>query len=368
MKFIDILKQYNWQEIEKKIKTVTSQDVQNTLEKSTLSISDFINLVSPAAESFLEIMAQKSRKKTQRRFGKTIQLYIPLYLSNICTNHCVYCGFNANNKINRMILNDEQILKEIEVIKAMGYEHILLVTGECKQKAGVKYLENAIKLIKPYFSLISAEIQPLKTDEYKRLINVGLNSIYIYKETYNKENYNTYHPKGNKSNFEYRLETPERLGNANIYRTGLGILLGLENWRVEAFFMALHLQFLQKHYWRTKYSLSFPRLRPHKGKFQPMYPVSEYELAQLIWAFRLFDEEVEISLSTRESSKFRDNMMTLGITAMSAGSRTDPGGYSISTDELEQFEVNDNRTANELETKIIEYGYDAVWKDWDKSL
>ncbi|MBQ6268774.1 MAG: 2-iminoacetate synthase ThiH [Bacteroidetes bacterium] len=368
MKFLDILQQYKWQEVEAKILKSTREDVERTLNSSTLSITDFMHLVSPAAEPYLEIMAQKSRELTQRRFGKTIQLYIPLYLSNICTNHCIYCGFNAENKIHRVVLNDEQILKEVQAIKAMGYEHILLLTGEADKVAGVNYLLNSIKLVKPYFSLISAEIQPLKTDEYKQLIGEGLNSVYVYQETYNQDRYPIYHPRGNKSNFEYRLETPERLGEANIYKTGLGALLGLENWRVEAFFMALHLQYLQKHYWRTKYSLSFPRLRPHVGEFQPNYVVTERNLAQLIWAFRLFDEEVEISLSTRESQKFRDNMMTLGVTSMSAGSRTDPGGYSTEKNELEQFAINDNRTAKELEQQIKSFGYEAVWKDWDKSL
>ncbi len=368
MNFLEVLSSYSWNEIGQKIDQITSKDIERVLEKEVLSPLDFLPLVSKEAENYLEVFAQKSREKTQRRFGKTIQLYLPLYLSNICTNQCIYCGFNSSNKIKRIILTDEEILQEVKAIKQMGYEHILLVTGEAEKKAGADYLENAMKLIKPYFSSISAEIQPLETEEYRRLIETGLNSVYIYQETYNKNNYQSYHLKGKKSNFEYRLATPERLGEAGIHRIGLGALLGLENWRIEAFFIALHLRFLQKKYWKTKYSLSFPRMRPYVGQFNPPNPVSEKELAQLIWAFRIFDEDIEISLSTRESREFRDNMMTLGVTSMSAGSKTDPGGYSTYIDdvELEQFEVNDNREPDELEAVIKKYGYEVVWKDWDR--
>jgi 2-iminoacetate synthase len=310
-------------------------------------------------------MAMLSKQKTQKHFGKTIQLYIPLYLSNYCSNSCVYCGFNSKNNIKRTILNDAEILQEVDAIKKMGFEHILLVTGENSKKAGLYYLLNAIELIKPHFASVSAEIQPLEINEYKQLIQAGLSSVYIYQETYNKDKYQYYHPIGNKNNFEYRLATPERLGNAGIYRIGLGALLGLENWRVEAFFLALHLCYLQKHFWRTKYSISFPRIRPHSGTYQPNFPVTKKELAQLIWAFRLFDEDVEITLSTRESINFRNNMLTLGITSMSAASKTDPGGYAVNINELEQFEVDDSRLPQELITEIETQNYTAIWKDWD---
>ena len=365
--FEQVIENYNWNEIEEKINTTTSSDVAIALTSEKLNENDFIALLSPAAENFLENLAQISRTKTQKRFGKTIQLYIPLYLSNYCSNNCVYCGFNAKNKIERIVLNDNEIGQEISVIKKMGYEHILLVTGEAPNKAGIDYLLNAIKLAKPHFASISAEIQPLQIDEYKKLIEAGLNTVYIYQETYNKEKYNIYHPKGRKSDYKFRLETPERLGNAGIYKIGLGALLGLENWRVEAFYLGLHLRHLQKYFWRTKYSISFPRIRPHFGGFQPDFPISDKELAQLIWAFRIFDEDVELALSTRESVNFRNNMLTLGITSMSAGSKTEPGGYTKNIDELEQFEVNDNRSAVELEEEINRQGYFAIWKDWDRS-
>jgi 2-iminoacetate synthase len=347
-------------------------DVLAVIEKSKkdikLSLNDFITLISPVATDELDTIALLSRQKTQKRFGKTIQLYIPLYLSNYCSNNCVYCGFNAKNHIKRIILDDSEILKEVEMIKNMEYEHILLVTGENSKKAGIEYLLNAIKLVKPYFFSISAEIQPLKTDEYKLLIKEGLSSVYIYQETYNKEKYSFYHPIGKKSDYHYRLETPDRLGTAGIYRIGLGILLGLENWRKDAISLALHLRYLQKKYWRTKYSLSFPRIRPNAGKYKPNHPVNDKEFAQLIWAFRLFDEDIEIALTTRESIKFRNNMLTLGITSMSAGSKTDPGGYYTHINELKQFEVNDNRSPQELVKEIEKQNYTAIWKDWDNYL
>ena len=369
--FISELQLYNWKEIEAKILQITNQNVYSVVEKSKkslLSINDFMALVSPAGTNFLQQMAALSQQKTRKRFGKTIQLYIPLYLSNYCSNNCIYCGFNAKNNIKRIILNDAEILKEVEVIKKMNYEHILLVAGENHKKAGLDYLLNAIKLIKPHFASISAEIQPLEIEEYKQLIQAGLSSVYIYQETYNKDKYQYYHPIGKKSDFEYRLATPERLGNAGVYRIGLGALLGLENWRVEAFFLALHLRYLQKHFWKTKYSISFPRIRPHTGGYQSNFPTTDKDLAQLIWAFRLFDEDVEIALSTRESVKFRNNMLTLGITSMSAASKTEPGGYAVHINELEQFAINDSRHPQELITEIENQNYTAIWKDWDSYL
>ena len=369
--FSNELQLYDWKDIENKISKVNQKNVLSVIEKSkknAISINDFLGLISPVGANFLQEMAILSQQKTQKRFGKTIQLYIPLYLSNYCSNSCIYCGFSAKNNIKRTILNDNEILQEVDAIKKMSFEHILLVTGENEKKAGMDYLLNAIKLIKPHFASISAEIQPLKTEEYKQLIQTGLSSVYIYQETYNKNKYQSYHPVGKKNNFEYRLSTPERLGNAGIYRIGLGALLGLENWRVEAFFLALHLRYLQKHFWKTKYSISFPRIRPHAGAFQPNFPINDKEFAQLIWAFRLFDEDVEIALSTRESVTFRNNMLSLGITSMSAASKTDPGGYAVHINELEQFEVNDSRTPQELIAEIENQNYTAIWKDWDSYL
>jgi 2-iminoacetate synthase len=327
-------------------------------------------LIAPAATPYLEQMAVLSRKYTQQRFGKTIQFYVPLYLTNSCTNHCVYCGFNYNNKIKRIILTDEQILREVEAIRQIGdFQHILLVTGENPRDAGVDYIENAIRLVKPYFSSIAIEVQPLAEEDYKRLTAMGLNAVYCYQETYHRQNYKTYHPKGMKSKFDWRLDTFDRMGKAGVHKIGLGVLIGLEDWRTDVTMMALHLRYLQKTYWQTKYSISFPRMRPHAGEaFQPGRVMTDRELAQLIFAFRLFDHDVELALSTRENRQFRDHMTTLGITSLSAGSKTDPGGYAVYEKELEQFAVSDDRHPDEVLRAVKEQGYEVVWKDWDLSL
>jgi len=364
MTFYDTIKNFRWEEIRKEIYNKTASDVESSLSRQCLDIEDLKSLISPAAENYLEIMAQKSREATQKRFGKTIQFYIPLYLSNECVNHCIYCGFNHNNKIHRTVLSDDEILNEVKIIKEMGFEHLLLVTGESPVYVGVDYIERAIQLVKPYFKQISLEVQPLSTEEYQRLRQSGLYGVYIYQETYNQGRYIHYHPAGMKKNYHWRLGTPERLGKAGVHKIGFGALLGLEDWRVESVYLAHHLRFMEKQYWKSKYSLSFPRIRPHAGDFQPNIIVTDKEFAQMIWAFRLFDNDIEMALSTREEPIFRNNMVSLGITAMSAGSKTEPGGYS-QKEELEQFLVNDNRSPKEMLEMIAQNGYEVIWKDWD---
>lgn len=369
--FKDLIDNYDWEYIAQSVNLKKAQDVEFALnKKQQLDIEDFKALISSAAQPYLEQMAILSQKYTKQRFGNTIQFYIPLYLTNSCMNHCVYCGFNHNNDIKRIILSDEQIIKEVEAIKQIGdFQHILLVTGENPRDAGVGYIENAVRLVKPYFSSISIEVQPLKEEDYKRLTDAGLNAVYCYQETYNKNRYKIYHPKGMKSKFDWRLDTFDRMGKAGVHKMGLGVLIGLEDWRTDVTIMALHLRYLQKNYWRTKYSVSFPRMRPHEGDFfQPNVVMSDKELAQLIFAFRLFDHDLEIALSTREDEVFRDNMMALGVTSLSAGSKTDPGGYAVYKDELEQFSVNDDRTPEDILNAVKGKGYEVVWKDWDLSL
>ena len=370
MLFKERINEYDWDDIQSRIYGKTSKDVEGALSSNRpLSVDDFMSLIAPAAEPFLEQMAVLSRKYTLQRFGKTIRFYVPLYLTNSCVNHCVYCGFNHTNPIKRIILTDEQILQEVEAIKKTGdFQHILLVTGENPQEAGIDYIENAIQIVKPYFSSISIEVQPLREDEYKRLTVAGLNAVYCYQETYNKQNYRIYHPKGMKSKFDWRLDTFDRIGKAGVHKTGLGVLIGLEDWRTDAAMMAIHLRYLQKTYWQTKYSISFPRIRPFEGNpFQPNVVMTDKELAQLIFAFRIYDRDVELALSTREDKKFRDHLLTLGVTSLSAGSKTDPGGYAVHQKELEQFAVSDDRTPDEVLRAVKEKGYEVVWKDWDSS-
>jgi len=363
--FEDVHASYCWEATKASIYHKTTTDVEQALAATKPSLEDFKALISPAAEGYLEQMAIKSRAITQRRFGKTIQMYIPLYLSNACANSCTYCGFSHKNDIKRITLNKEQVLEEIKVIKDMGFQHILLVTGEHPKDCGFAYLKEMVQLIKPHFPSVSIEVQPMKQNEYEDLIDLGLHTVYVYQETYNKSNYSTYHPRGKKADFANRLETPERLGRAHIHKIGLGCLLGLEDWRTDSFFTALHLDFLEKNYWRTKYSISFPRLRPHVGSFQPNVEVNDKQLAQLIMAYRIFNADVDLSLSTRESKTFRNNMLQLGVTAMSAGSKTEPGGYAVYNKALEQFAVNDDRSPQAMCDMIKDGGYEPVWKDWD---
>ncbi|MDE5421354.1 2-iminoacetate synthase ThiH [Ancylomarina sp. DW003] len=366
MSFSDTLNQYDWDKTKADIYSKTKQDVLHALNQSSCSLEDFKALISPAAAPYLEQMAQKSMLQTQKRFGKTIQLYVPLYLSNTCSNACVYCGFSHKNKIERVTLSEDQILKEAMAIKKMGFDHLLLVTGEHQREAGFDYLMRAIEILRPHFSQISVEVQPMSTEEYQQLMKVGLHAVYVYQETYHQENYKSYHPAGKKADFKYRLETPDRLGKAGIHKIGLGCLLGLEDWRSDIWYTALHLSYLERTYWQSRYSISFPRLRPSAGGFQPNMEISDRELLQVICAFRLLNQEIELSLSTRETPTFRDNVFKLGITAMSAGSKTEPGGYAVHTKALEQFEVSDQRSPKEVEEMLHKNQYEAVWKDWDK--
>lgn len=366
MSFFDTLKQYDWDNIKDSIYNKTDQDVLHALNQASCNLEDFKALISPAAAPYLEQMAQKSMSQTQKRFGKTIQLYVPLYLSNACSNSCVYCGFSQKNKIERVTLNEDQILQEAMAIKEMGFDHLLLVTGEHQKEAGFDYLMRAIEILRPHFSQISVEVQPMSTEEYQQLIKVGLHAVYVYQETYHQENYKNYHPAGKKSDFKYRLETPDRLGKAGIHKIGLGCLIGLEDWRSDLWYTALHLSYLEKHYWRSRYSIAFPRLRPSAIGFQPNMEIMDRELLQVICAFRILNQEIELSLSTRESATFRDNVFKLGITAMSAGSKTEPGGYAVHTKALEQFQTSDQRSPEEVVEMLHKNQYEAVWKDWDK--
>jgi 2-iminoacetate synthase len=373
--FEEIFNRHEWAAVRQSIHRKTAADVERALVRADRDLEDFKALISPAAAPYLEEMAQLSHRLTQKRFGKVIQLYIPLYLSNECQNICTYCGFSYDNKIRRRTLSPGELLTEAKAIRGMGYEHVLLVSGEANHTVGVDYFVKALEIVRQHFSHISMEVQPLDREDYSRLMEHGLNTVLVYQETYNREDYRLHHLKGKKSNFGYRLGTPDRLGEAGIHKIGLGVLIGLEDWRTDSWFTALHLQYLERRYWKTKYSLSFPRLRPFEGEervrpygLQPKVEMSDRELIQLICAYRLLDGEVELSLSTRESSVFRDHAIRLGITAMSAGSKTNPGGYVVDPESLEQFEIDDDRSPADIAEMIRRQGYEAVWKDWDPVL
>lgn len=356
---------YDWQQISARIEATTIEDVRQSLSKPKKTMDDFLRLIAPAAQALLEPMAQLSQRLTQQRFGKTIQLYTPLYLSNECQNICTYCGFSLDNPIKRKTLSNFELLQEAMVLKSMGLHHILLVSGEANKTVGIDYFLNAISILRPHFVHISVEVQPLSTEEYKLLHKAGVHSILVYQETYHQEVYRQYHPKGKKSNFPYRLETPDRIGKAGLHKIGLGVLLGLEDWRTDSFFTALHIDYLQKTYWQTRYSISFPRLRPAEGIIEPNFIMEDKDLLQLICAYRIWNEDLEISISTRESENFRNHIIPVGVTTMSAASKTNPGGYAVDPASLEQFETSDERSMESIKALIRQAGYDPVMKDWD---
>lgn len=366
--FSDELKQYDWDDTTARIASRTSRDVELALSKeSQLTVDDFMALISPAAVPYIEQMAHKSQRITRERFGKTISMYIPLYVSNACTNHCVYCGFNHSNPLERVTLTQEQVKAECEAIRKSGpFENLLIVSGEFPALNGPDYLEQVLHTARPYFHNLTIEVMPMKQSDYERLIAVGLNGVVCFQETYNRKKYQTYHPRGMKSIFDWRVNGFDRMGRAGLHKIGMGVLIGLEDWRTDVTMMARHLLYLRKHYWRTRFSVNFPRMCPAEGGFSPNVVMTDRELAQLTFAFRLFDHDVDISYSTRESPRFRANMMQLGVTSMSAGSKTEPGGYASTPDALEQFEVTDSRTPQQVAAEISALGYEPVWKDWDR--
>ncbi|HHG3078950.1 2-iminoacetate synthase ThiH [Vibrio parahaemolyticus] len=369
MSFYDRFQQLDWDDISMSIYAKTAQDVERALAKPKRDLEDFKALISPAAEPYLEQMAKLSYSLTRKRFGNTMSLYIPLYLSNLCANACTYCGFSMENRIKRRTLNRDEVEAEIDAIKRMKFDSVLLVTGEHETKVGMKYFREMVPIIKQRFNYLAMEVQPLNQDEYAELKTLGLDAVMVYQETYHPKTYAQHHLRGNKMDFRYRLETPDRLAKAGIDKIGIGALIGLEEWRTDCFFAAAHLDYLERTYWQSRYSISFPRLRPCAGSapasgLQPKSVMTDKQLVQLICAYRLFNPEVELSLSTRESPQFRDNVLPLGITSMSAASKTQPGGYATEEVELEQFEISDERSAASVEDMIRAKGFDPVWRDW----
>ena len=364
MSFVEQFKKLDWDDISMSIYAKTASDVEQALSKPKRNLEDFKALISPAAEPYLEQMAQLSYTTTRQRFGNTMSLYIPLYLSNLCANACTYCGFSMENRIKRRTLNRDEVTAEVQAIKRMKFDSVLLVTGEHETKVGMKYFREMVPMIKQSFNYLAMEVQPLDQHNYAELKTLGLDAVMVYQETYHPSTYAEHHLRGNKMDFEYRLDTPDRLAKAGMDKIGIGALIGLEEWRTDCFYVAAHLDYLERTYWQTRYSISFPRLRPCEGALQPKSVMTDKQLVQLICAYRLLNPEVELSLSTRESSVFRDNVLPLGVTSMSAASKTQPGGYAVGDVELEQFEISDERSAASVEDMIRSKGFDPVWRDW----
>ncbi|MCD6272327.1 MAG: 2-iminoacetate synthase ThiH [Deltaproteobacteria bacterium] len=367
MSFADKIKGYNWDTVKSAILAKTADDVRRALYTDIRTYNDLLALLSPAAEPFIEDMAQQAHRTTLRRFGKIIQMYAPLYVSNKCINSCLYCGFNRTNKIDRKTLTEKEVMQEAETIYNLGFRHILLVSGEAPKDVPVSYFCRIAQSLNNLFSSISIEIYPMDTEEYKSLIQSGVDGLTVYQETYNRTTYQQVHPAGKKSDYKWRLMTPDRGGTAGFRRLNIGTLLGLSDWRVEGAFTGLHAIYLMRQYWQSLVSISFPRLRPATGGYEPEYPVNDSALAQLICAFRLLLPDAGLVISTREPEQLRNNLMPLGITQMSAGSRTSPGGYSLEAHADNQFEISDIRSPEDVARMITSSGYEPVWKDWDKA-
>ena len=335
------------------------------LRSGAMDIDVLAALLSPAAEQMLPLLAGRAQEITSQRFGKTTQIYAPLYLSNFCTNRCAYCGFSADNTIHRRKLSVEEAVAEAQLLQDRGFQHILLVTGEAPAKVGVDYLEEIALALRNRFAAVSIEVQPLEQEEYARLFKAGITAVAIYQETYDRLVYDRVHVAGKKKDYDYRLATPARAAAAGMREVGIGTLLGLADWRAEGLALGLHLAWLRKNFWRTSFTVSFPRLRPAAGHFEPLSAVEEKNLSQLIFALRIFDPDVGLVLSTREEARFRDGMLGLGPTRYSAGSVTSPGGYSHEDHEGEQFSIGDQRSIAEVCAAIAAKGFDPVCKDWD---
>ncbi|MFA4905981.1 MAG: 2-iminoacetate synthase ThiH [Candidatus Margulisiibacteriota bacterium] len=312
-------------------------------------------------------MIEAARRQTQRHFGKTIQLYAPLYLSNECVNGCAYCGFNSKSHIRRITLTIDQIAKEAGYLRKQGFQHVLMLTGESKEIVPVDYLREAVKCLKKIFVSVSIEVYPLSEAEYRSLVQAGTDGLTIYQETYHLPTYHKVHPFGPKRNYRFRLGSAERAAAAGMRKIGLGVLLGLYDWRYESEKLAQHLRYLLKKYWQTQFQLSFPRINPAETNFKVEHPVSDNELILMICSFRLAFPQIPFALSTREKAELRDQIFPLGITSMSAGSRTCPGGYSLGIKSGKQFEIADTRSVKEVCRSLVAAGYEPVFKDWERS-
>ena len=362
------------------------------IDHSNPSLEDFGSLISPAAAALLEELCRRSQQVTQQRFGKVIRLFAPLYLSNECINNCKYCGFSRDNAILRVTLSLEDVRREAGALVAQGFRNILLVSGEHPKFVSTGYLAECVRVLREYVPSVSLEVGPMETEQYRPIVQAGADGLVVYQETYDRETYAEVHTSGPKRDFDWRLETPERAHAAGFRRLGIGALYGLSDWRLEAFGVAAHAAYLLRHCWRAQLTISLPRLRPCAGDFQPRTQMTDRELVQLVCAFRLMFPDVGLVLSTRESASLRGGLIPLGITLMSAGSHTEPGGYTGAGKEklhhtergrivelgasewanaggdlhaTGQFAVADDRSPQEVSEVIRRLGYEPVWKDWD---
>ena len=369
MSFADVMNKMDLADLWRRIENAGVRDVERALDREHPTPDDLPALFSPAAADYLEPIAQRSAAVTERRFGRVIQLYTPQYLSNECVNRCTYCGFAHDLDVPRVTLTPSQVLDEADILHREGFRHILLVSGEDRRYVNIPYLLEIVEGLHRRFDSIAIEIQPLSGEEYRQLNVAGVDGLALYQETYDPKRYGQYHPAGPKRKYSRRLEAIEHGGEAGMRSLGIGALLGLSPWRLEALLLALHGRYLTRRFWRSRISVSFPRIRTTAADYQPEFPVSDSELVQMICAMRLVLPDAELVLSTREPARLRDRLIGLGVTRMSAGSRTHPGGYTKPEDhEGEQFTVVDNRSPAEVAHAIADKGFEPVWKDFDRGL
>lgn len=376
MGYYEICSKYKNFEWEKAFGAISEGDVEKAIASEDAGVKGFMALLSPAAQTLLEKTARRSHEITLRYFGRTIQLYTPMYLSNYCDNSCVYCAFNTNNKIERRALTLKEVREEACSIASTGLKTILILTGESRQMSPISYIKDCVRVLKEYFSSISIEIYPLTETEYSLLISTGVDGLTIYQEVYEEDIYNRMHPSGPKSGYRFRLDAPDRGAKSGMRSINIGALLGLGEWRKEAFFLGLHAKYLQDKFPDAEIGVSIPRVRRQAmyrygtgqpGGFKAPYAVSDENIVQIIVSLRLFLPRIGITVSTRERASLRENLVPLGITKMSAGSTTRVGGRIGTREEhegTEQFEILDKRSVGEIKRMLESKNYQPVLKDW----
>jgi 2-iminoacetate synthase len=348
--------------------TADDAAVERALRSRHPGLAEFAALLSAAAAARLEDLAQAANRVTVARFGRTVRLFSPLYLSNLCVSTCTYCGFSAGNDIARRTLSIDEVGAEAAELHRRGFRHILLVAGEHARIINRDYLVDCVRAIAPGFAQVGIEVQVWDTDTYRRLVAAGCDGVTVYQESYDPTTYAAVHLKGKKRNYAWRLAAPDRAAEAGMRRLAIGALLGLHpDWRAEAIALAAHARALVHRWWRCDVSVSLPRLRPAAGGYEPVDPVGDTDFVQLLCSLRIVLPDVGISLSTREPAPFRDALVPLGVTTMSAGSHTEPGGYAAESDAEPQFAISDTRSPAEVAAALRAAGYDPVWKDWQRA-
>jgi 2-iminoacetate synthase len=371
-----------------------SEQFPDLMRRPTPLMRRFAALIEPVADGVLEARARQAEVLTRRNFGRTMRLFAPLYVSNECVNNCSYCGFSRDNPILRTTLTVDQVVREAKHLHGLGFRNVLLVAGEHPKFVSEGYLQDCLDALKPFIPTLALEVGPMEDDQYADVVDHGAEGLVVYQETYHRETYQKLHTAGPKKNFDWRLDCPERAYNGGFRRIGIGALFGLADWKYEALALAAHLEYLYKHCWKAQFTIAFPRMRPYAGNYEYQTEegllLGDRQLVQLMIAFRTLFPQVGIVVSTREPAPLRDKLVRLGATHMSAGARTEPGGYTgAGHDDVhltvrgrrvelerksgceratEQFQIHDSRSPQEVAAMLRGQGIDPVWKDWDEAI